>query len=813
MAKFTLFFLLLFSVSIQVSVAQIEEVTDKLELYSQNFIEEKIYLHTDRTHYGQGELIWFQSYLVLGSFHEPSVLSSTIYVQLYNMKDSLIREEVIRSENGFGQGHLQLENNILPGAYRIVAFTNWMRNFGEDRFFNKHILVVGEQEDEPQSIDLLDDKIDLQFFPEGGELIAGIPTKVAFKATNTLGQGVEIKGQIATPDGNEITFASEHNGMGSFFMIPKSETFYNAQITGLSTEYPLPAVKNEGVALRVYPVDKTKLKVTAIQQLSSKSEKPFQLLIHKNGVPFFTANVNFKGSISITEIPTEIISSGIINITLFDPENNPVSERLLFIENDNDHLLLESERKVYLAREKVKINLQLVGDLQDSLQGVFSLSAIDLGQAVAGEPEINIYSELLLNSELKGYIEDPNYYFDKKNESRTEHLDLVMLTHGWRRFTWENIINSEYPEIDFRIENGVTVKGNVVKDNFKSKTEASAQVFLFGKDPNNKTFLQAETDENGNFAFDDLNVFKDEEILLKGTRGKKDKTNVTINVDSSAQSINPPQYYFRTAEVPQNEKFIEAKIIRDQIDTAFAYLYDSSVRILESVVVEGSFSRAEIDEEELKKTAFGKGNDAINFDDPLYSGQSDPIGALRGKFPGVTITGTLGSYNISIRQTGRLNPSPPFFLLDDVPVNIDLITSLNVSQIERVVLFKGLSASAMFGQDGVGGVLAFYSNTDIKSKNNKEDQKGLFVAKIPNAFQRTREFYAPKYDVKKPEHIKPDRRILMHWQPMINVESNKSAEIEFYTSDLATNIMINVQGITLTGDPYSKSITIETKKN
>jgi hypothetical protein len=177
------------------------------------------------------------------------------------------------------------------------------------------------------------------------------------------------------------------------------------------------------------------------------------------------------------------------------------------------------------------------------------------------------------------------------------------------------------------------------------------------------------------------------------------------------------------------------------------------------------------------------------------------------------ITGTLGSYNISIRQTGRLNPSPPFFLLDDVPVSIDLITSLNVSQVERVVLFKGLSASAMFGQDGVGGVLAFYTNTDIKSKNNREDQKGLFVAKIPNAYQRTREFYAPKYDVKKPEHIKPDRRILIHWQPMINVETSKSAEIEFYTSDLATSIMINVQGITLNGVPYSKSITIETKKN
>ncbi|MFT6828439.1 MAG: hypothetical protein ACI9Z3_000829 [Roseivirga sp.] len=813
MAKFTLFIILLFTFSIQVSVAQIGDVTDKLELYSQNFIEEKIYLHTDRAHYGQGELIWFQSYLVLGSFYEPSVLSSAIYVQLYNVKDSLIREEVIRSENGFGQGHLQLENNIPPGPYRIVAFTNWMRNFGEDRFFNKNILVLGEQENEPKRIDLLDDKIDLQFFPEGGELIAGIPTKVAFKATNALGQGVDIKGQISMPDGNDITFVSEHNGMGSFFMIPNSETSYNAQIIGLSTPYPLPAVKNEGAALRVYQVDKTKLKVTAIHQLSSKSEKPFQLLIHKNGVPFFTANINFKGSISITEIPTEIITSGIINITLFDPENNPVSERLVFIENDNDNLILQSDRDVYQTRDKVKINLQLLDDKQDSLQGVFSLSAIDLGQAVAGEPEINIYTELLLNSELKGNIEDPNYYFDKKNENRTAHLDLVMLSHGWRRFTWKNILNSEYPEIDFRIENGITVKGNVLKDSFKSKTEASAQVFLFGKDPNNKTFLQAETDENGNFVFEDLNIYKDEEILLKGTRGKKDKTNVTINVDSSAQSIKLPKYYLSTAKVPQKAKFIEAKIIRDKIDTAFAYLYDSSVRILESFVVEGSFSRAEIEEEELKKTAFGKGNDAINFDDPLFSGQADPIGALRGKFPGVTITGTLGSYNISIRQTGRLNPSPPFFLLNDVPVSIDLITSLNVSQVERVVLFKGLSASAMFGQDGVGGVLAFYTNTDIKSKNNSEDQKGLFVAKIPNALQRIREFYAPKYDVKKPDHIKPDRRILIHWQPMINVETNKSAEIEFYTSDLATNIMINVQGISLTGVPYSKSITIETKKN
>lgn len=789
-------------------------VQEKLDYYNQEYPQEKVYLHTDRKYYAPGEPIWFQSYLTAGYLHEPSPFSANVYVELYSETDSLVAEKLIFSEGGFGQGLIDVPQQLSEGNYVLRAYTNWMRNFDQSFFFEKPIVVVTGSELE-RTTSVANNKIDLQFFPEGGNLVSGIPTKVGFKAINSSGKGIYVEGEVYNSTGTKITsFSTDHDGMGLFTLLPQKGESYSVKLTGKNETYNLPKLDNEGYGIQVIQRP-NQLRLIFRANVSNPSKGRFKALIHTRGLVSHTIEVDLSKGEALGVISTDEIPAGISHITLFDENDRPLLERLVFIERPIE-TSLTLDKNSYKAREKLTAKIKLTDTNGDPFRGMMSMSVLDMDKVIDGSPEQTIYSELLLSSDLKGYVDNPMYYFNAENTEAEKHLDLVMMTHGWSRFVWNDLMNDNFPGFDFPVELGVSLQGTLYRESSK-KTESSGKVTLV----NNRSFppliLEAETDKDGRFSFQNLLVYKSDNLLLKG-KSSKDKDNVRFEVDTLKESVNSPLPNFKSIfsqeEVLEKEDFLQFKKERDMIERAFNP--DSLFTDLGTVMVEGSKLQVEREDKQLKeKTAYGRGTSAFDFTEWSATGAYTNIfSALVGKFPGVTVRmGPTGEPTVVIRAGGFTYPA--LFLLDDVPTDAALISGLSPMNFSRVVLFKGLAATAIFGDAGKGGVMAFYTKSADGISLSPEELKNssTMIVELPYTYDQPREFYAPKYDVQKPEDAKPDKRAVLHWQTMIELDENGEATIEFWNSDDAKQIMFDVQGLTNSGIPFFINKTYAIGKN
>ncbi len=796
-----------------------DDLTISLENFTKEFPQEKVYLHTDKTYYSPGESIWFQTYITSGPENQPSSLSQPLYVQLIDNLQKLITQKVIKTTKGFGAGVIDVTDSLITGNYTLVAFTNWMRNFDEDFFFRKKISIINDIQPEREPVNTDNEKtIDLQFFPEGGNLIQEIPSKVAFKAIGPNGRSVKITGEIIDSKGTHVAnLETAHEGMGFFYLTPLPGESYSAKIEGNEKTFALPLINESGLAMRVVPTETDILKLT-ITQNGASSSTPLTLLIHREGSVVFSATVDVSKTMVNLNVPIGELTSGIYNITLFDETNNPLLERLYFVENVINYVTMTSDKESYGTREKVSLKLNLDYTVSDTLNAVFSVSAYDIGQGLDKEPESNIYTELLLNADLKGNIENPIYYFNEENPEAKQHLDLVMLTHGWSRFKWDEVLNSSDKQLGFEVETGLSLKGISVRA-FTDKPQPS-NISLINKSKMIPDIIDLQSQEDGGFWFRNLDVFEGDDIILKGSweKGtkKKPQNDIQFKIDST---IYPAPTVLAAASIETindrlnavNERFLEQRATREKIDAA--YNFDPDVRRLDDVIVEDS--KNDIIREDLENTTFGRGTNAYDFTTQKNLAGPEIFDALIGKIPGLTIRmpKLIGDSRIVFFRNIGITTVAPLFLLDDIPVDIQQIQMMAPDQFYKVVAFKGLPASARFGSAGLGGALAFYTKTGaglVDERFEKED--GLISLQLNNSYQLTREFYSPKYDIEKPEHIKPDYRLLLHWQPMILLGPDNKVTLEFWTSDLETTVLINVQGLMVDGTPVSNIKYFEIKK-
>ncbi|KYG84694.1 hypothetical protein AWW67_01230 [Roseivirga seohaensis] len=789
-------------------------IQEKLKFYNKEYPQEKVYIHTDRKYYAPGEPIWFQSYITAGYLHEPSPFSANVYIELYSASDSLVAEKLIFSDDGFGQGVIDIPQKLAEGNYILRAYTNWMRNFDQGFFFEKPIVVVTGSELE-KGASAVGSEIDLQFFPEGGHLVSGIPTKVGFKAINRSGKGAYVEGEVYNSAGVKVTsFSAQHDGMGLFTLLPLAGESYSVRLTGKDEVYSLPELKKEGYGMEAI-LRPNQLRLIFRANINNPSKDKFKALIHTRGLVSHIIEVDLSKGEALGVISTDEIPAGISHITLFNENDRPLLERLVFIDRPIE-TSLSLDKNNYKPREKLTTKIKLTDLNGDPFTGMMSMSVLDMDKVIDGSPEQTIYSELLLTSDLKGYVDNPMYYFNGENTEAKKHLDLVMMTHGWSRFVWDDLMSDNYPSFGFPVELGVSLEGTLYKES-SNKIESSGKVTLV----NNRSFppliLEAETDKNGRFSFQNLMVYKSDNLLLKG-KSSKSKDNVRFEVDTLKESVSLPLPEFKSILSEElkfeKEDFLQFKKERDMIERAFNP--DSLFTDLGTVMVEGDKLQVEREDKQLKeKTAYGRGTAAFDFTEWSATGAYTNIfSALVGKFPGVTVRmGPTGEPTVVIRAGGFTYPA--LFLLDDVPTDAALISGLSPVNFSRVVLFKGLAATAIFGDAGKGGVMAFYTKSADGISLSPEELKNssTVTVELPYTYDQPREFYAPKYDVQKPEDAKPDKRVVLHWQTMISLDENGEATIEFYNSDDAKQIMFDVQGLTNSGIPFfiNKIYTIEGK--
>ncbi|MFI5160031.1 MAG: hypothetical protein ACHQHN_02085 [Sphingobacteriales bacterium] len=496
---------------------------------------EKVYLHCDRPYYYAGDTIWFKAYTVIGEHHQLSALSGVLYCELVNGDDSIVVRHALKLTAGITWNDFTIPRSYKPGNYHIRAYTNWMRNAGAEYFFNQPIRIIGPQ----RTLTLKEqatvpNKPDIQFFPEGGELVEGLRSRISVKSLGPNGLGEDIRGVIADNEGNAVTsFTTQHLGMGAFAFTPQPGKTYKANITRADSSkltVDLPAAHDTGFTLTVNNsnTDSIYIKVAANDKLFQAAQNTvFYMVAQSAGKVYYTAQSKLSTPVYTTQIAKNRFPSGILQFTLFSQSGEPLNERIIFIQNnDGLKLTLSSSAQTYSTSQKVKIDLNTKSDTGKVAMGSFSVAVVNESRVPGDEnAESTILNNLLLTSDMKGYIEQPNYYFTDINDKKQADLDLLMLTQGYRRFEWKQVFSHTPPTIAYQPQTDLELQGTL-------KTPSGTLL------PKGKVTLVATrdglltdtvTDINGIFRFTGLNISDTAKIVLRA-RKEHNGSNVAIYV-------------------------------------------------------------------------------------------------------------------------------------------------------------------------------------------------------------------------------------------------------------------------------------------
>ena len=421
-------------------------VDSMMGVLANQYPQQKVYVHFDKSVYRPGETIWFKAYLFAG--FEPSNFSKNFFAELIDQNGTVLQRKVCPIVEASAAGNFDLlptqNNNVFFRAY-----TSWMLNSDTAFIFKRDITVVSS---EPNKFKQVPEVLvtQLKLFPESGDLVNEVESVVAFMATNNKGKPVKVTGDIKNSTGETITsFKAQHDGMGTFLLLPKPNETYTAFYTdefGKQGSVALPAAKANGVVLQINSSGNKKVFIVKRGALADGLETVnivahmAQQIVYKAKVPLKETIVN-SGAIPASALPT-----GILQLTVFSDRWEPLAERIVFVNNDNYKFEASLTTPITNLGKRGKNIFEI--NVEDTLLANMSISITD-AEIGRTSTEDNIISGLLLSGDIKGIIYNPTYYFANNADSTVNNLDLVMLTHGWRRFNWQYITRPRKPFIKY----------------------------------------------------------------------------------------------------------------------------------------------------------------------------------------------------------------------------------------------------------------------------------------------------------------------------------------------------------------------------
>jgi len=747
---------------------------------------EKVYLHLAKTNYTYGDTIWYKAYAVIGQRHQLSVLSGVLYVELYNANDSLVTRQILPLHSGISWSDIPLPANIKQGIYHIRAYTNWMRNFGNESFYNETIRIGGIATSQDVVVKTTAAaNPDVQFFPEGGELVNGIRSKVAIKAVKHSGLGEDIKGSIVDDNGNVVAdFTTQHLGMGVFAFTPQAGQSYKAIITGLgetSFTTQLPQARDKGYTLAVNnsAQDSIFIKVAVNDKtLTELKNSNFYILAQSGGKVYYTAEgkldeFSFHAKVEKARFPT-----GIVQFTLFTQTGEPVAERIAYVESaDTLQLQISSASENYSSRQPIKINLQALDGNNNSIIGSFSVSVIDDSKVGTNElTESTIVNNLLFSSDLKGYIEEPNYYFTNKSDQTRADLDILLLTQGYRRYKWQQILTNSQ-QITYQPEKALEVSGSITSG---GKPVANGKISLTA--PKENFISDTTTDILGNFKFSDLN-FTDTTTIVLRARKKNDGANVGITVANKNfpqfSTINFP--VIDTLSIPAYavtmHKNYNEFVLKKKIDM------DKQNRILQEVKVK-SYLHKEPKVESSTNLNGASNADQVIMGDNL-SGCITLSNCLTGRVMGVSFGSDGTPYNN--RSHGAM-----VVIMDGIILDGNYLNNINADDISSIEVLRSGSYLAIYGSSAPAGALVITMKHGASSSLNIIP-RGLITYNI-NGYYKVKTFYSPKYAIGSNSN-EPDERSVIYWNPNIITDKDGKATVEYYNADTKGRYRLVLEGI------------------
>jgi TonB-dependent Receptor Plug Domain len=781
-----------------------EKTLAKLTQYLQQTPQEKVYLHLDKPYYMAGETMWFKGYLFDATLHNLDSVSRVLYVDLIDPSvGKVLIHNVLPCEGAMTDGSFKLPDSLVEKTYTVRAYTNYMKNFSEDWFFQKPVKIWQKKTEPRGDYKALTDVADCQFFPEGGYLINDVETRLAFKAVNAAGKGIDFEGVVFENGVDTVlAFKSIHLGMGNFYFKPQIGKNYVVKIKkadGTEGVFSLPEAQAQGLTLAVdNTTSKTNIKVFINNTQPQTADKAGELFIiaHQRGIPCFSVKTpNTKKAIAVNIPRATIPDDGIVQITLFDAEGQPRCERLVFVQqNKQINLKITPDKAEYAPREKVTLTVEATDSLGKPVVGNFSLAATDGTQVLNEKYAENLMSYLLLSSDLngkdailRGVVEDPAYYFDKSIKTASRDLDLLMMTQGWRRFKWHDILTEQTIKPKFLIEQGLSVTGKVLRPSGKISKNVNVTLLIGGD--KNPTIMVATADTAGVFGFYNLNFFDTTKIFVQAVKERGGR-NLDIIADNSGLAAK-----VLVTKVPFNTMAFDATAFADFLKTTKETLdFERKLQLNKEKMLETVEIKAKriiaVDDRRL----YGTPSNSIDMTKENCGSFFSILDVIRGRVAGVQVNGSGLDVSVVIRGGSSVG-----FRLDGMPVDIETIATIPPCDVEAVDILKGADA-AIFGLNGGDGVIAILTkrgNPDYDYSNDPSPA-GIIVQRR-NGYTARRAFYAPRYDESKAEHEFKDFRSTLHWQPYVQTDANGKATVTFWNSDAKTKIQVVAEGVSKTG--------------
>jgi hypothetical protein len=823
-----------------------------LEKFSENFPQEKVYLHFDNTSYYQGDDIWFKCYTVTSGEHQLSALSKTLYVELLNPGGEIIDKRILKLENGLCHGNFTL--NHLPfysGFYEIRAYTRYMLNFGEDVVFSRLLPVFNRPKTEGnyEEKDMLrygkygpagnypmkrpgpekGKNVNLRFFPEGGNTVQGLASRIAFEATDETGNPIDVTGIVMDSDKKEICrFATSHGGEGRGifnYTSPDNNRKAVAEVTyaGKKYRFDMPAALPQGIMMEVDNLTSQDSIGVTIRRNGQTPAEQLGVAVLTGGALQNAYAVNMTGETIMLQIDKTAFPAGVTQIVVFNSYGTVLCDRLVFTRaNDRLYICAKTDKPVYKPYEAVEMEFAVTDGDANPVNTTFSLSVRDRANEV--EAHNNILTDLLLMSEIKGYVRNPSWYFEEKNDpaeklQAASLLDLLLMVQGWRRHSWKQMAGIEPFELKHPAEQGIETNGKVVTFvRQKPRPNVDVSSFVFQRNEDNETVDTAietfVTDNAGRFSFVSDISGRWNMILSVREKGKSKDHRILID-----RVFNPEPRRYRYAEMQvkiaekhqANTPDEEAIDPIEADDLFFAHLQDSLAKLgidekihrLPEITVKAKRRTREQDIFHNRSTSIAYYDVASEMDD-IYD---------RGKFVGDDIHLMLQNSNkdfsiMHIKQYEflfykgkralfvvnyeRTNYNPmDFFRYKTIGLNA--IKSIYINENPSVICQYSDPKISCFDVDQIFSCVVFIE-TLPEGKIPVNSAKGVRKTWL-DGYSTVKEFYNPNYAALPPE-LGADYRRTIYWNPSIPTDENGIAKIQFYNNGSCTNFSINAETIT-----------------
>lgn len=820
---------------------------DAVENFGEAFPQEKVYLHFDNTSYYQGDPIWFQCYVVTSELNHPSNLSKTLYVELLNPGGEIVSKRILPIKDGRCHGSFELTQlPFYSGFYEVRAYTKYMLNFGEEIIFSRVLPVFDKTKEPgnfkekniqkyavykyPQSRKRMtkDKKVNLRFFPEGGNLVKGILSNVAFEATDAYGNPIALSGKIVNRGKEEIgSFAATHEGRGVFAYIPTREGGERAEVEfgGKKYRFDLPEAELQGYVMHV---DNLSLEDSISVRVQKNAQTPTNVLglaiIGRGKILNFCMINIYKNTPVTFKLDKSAWTPGVVQVVLFDTKGQIIADRLVFARKPKQLMVtVQKDKESYLPFDRVMLEFAVRDTIGKPVRTPISVSIRDGWEEV--ENRHSMLSDLLLMSEIKGYVHRPLYYFEADDNEHKVALDNLLMVQGWRRYSWKHESGVEPFELKYLPEQGIEVHGQVVSF-VKGRPKPNVQVSSFlarrGEEEKSSEAFSInlfETDSVGRFTFISNITGKWNLVLSVMEKGKKKDYRIILD---RVFSPHPRQYLLGDTQVNLSDKRIseiEAELQIDTIigdDTDYNRFMDAYEDSLEKRGIRDKYHRLDEVVVKAKKWSHEK---------EIYENRSKSIAYYdvpseideicdKGDFIGNDIHELLIRMNEKFVRRVRNGEEwlkykgrSPLFVVNyrrtqATEIDQSYYKTLDLESIKSIYINEELSIRCRYADirmtstdvDKWYSCVVFietYPEGEVPAKGGKGVRKTWV-----DGYSEPVEFYHPDYSILPKDE---DYRRTLYWNPEVIPDEAGNAKVSFYNNSRCRRLKITAETISPDG--------------